>query len=133
MLVGLSGTGKGTTVDKLKAKLTKAVTWSNGNIFRCLTVMACDYSEQTGEELASVLTPENLKNWIGKLTFDKFNGKWDTQLMRLDGSTVLVSEVANTLLKEPRISKNIPTVAQTTQGEVVLFAGDACTKMGADG
>merc|ERR1712157_618021 len=37
VLVGLSGTGKGTTVDKLKAKLPIATTWSNGNVFRSLT------------------------------------------------------------------------------------------------
>ena len=39
-LVGLSGTGKGTTVEKLKSKLPNAITWSNGNIFRSLTLLA---------------------------------------------------------------------------------------------
>ena len=33
-LQGLSGTGKGTTVEKLKLSLPKAVTWSNGNVSR---------------------------------------------------------------------------------------------------
>ena len=32
VLVGLSGTGKGTTVDKLKQKIEGCVTWSNGNV-----------------------------------------------------------------------------------------------------
>merc|ERR1711972_875683 len=49
------------------------------------------------------------------------------------GIDVKVSEVANTLLKEPKVSKNIPTVAEKTQGEVVKFAGDAVKKMGDDG
>merc|ERR1712203_191397 len=40
---------------------------------------------------------------------------------------------ANTLLKEPKVGKNIPTVAKETQGEVVKFAGDAVQKMGAAG
>lgn len=133
VLVGLSGTGKGTTVEKLKAKLAKAVAWSNGNMFRCLTLLACEHCEKVGAEIQDVLTPDNLKQWIGNLKFDKFDGKWDTELTRLDGTKVLVSETCNTLLKEPRISKNIPTVASATQGEVVLFAADACTKMGADG
>jgi hypothetical protein len=44
-----------------------------------------------------------------------------------------VSEVQNTALKDPRVSKNIPTVAEVTQGEVVLFASSAIEKMGSDG
>lgn len=134
VLVGLSGTGKGTTVDKLKQKLPKAVTWSNGNVFRCLTMQACDYCEKEKiDDLSSVLTPQNLKQWIEMLKFDKFGGAWDIEVTRLNGEKVYVNKVCNTLLKEPRISKNIPTVAGVTQGEVVLFAADACTKMGADG
>lgn len=44
-----------------------------------------------------------------------------------------MSEVQNTELKVPKVSKNIPTVAEVTQGEVVLFASDAIKKMGEDG
>ena len=40
MLQGLSGTGKGTTVSKLQAALPRAVSWSNGNVFRALTLLA---------------------------------------------------------------------------------------------
>ena len=39
----------------------------------------------------------------------------------------------NTLLKEPRIGSNIPSVAKKSQGEVVKFAADACEQMGKDG
>ena len=42
-------------------------------------------------------------------------------------------QVANTTLKEPRVGKNIPTVAELTQGEVVKFAGAAADAMRADG
>lgn len=141
VLVGLSGTGKGTTVDKLKAGLNKAVTWSNGNVFRCLTKLCCDDAEAKGISLEdkgalleNVLTADNLKSFMERLKFDKFkDGKWDVELTNLDGTQIYVSEVANTVLKEPRISKTIPTVAGCTQGEVVLFAADACTKMGGDG
>ena len=41
--------------------------------------------------------------------------------------------MANTTLKEPRVAKNIPSIAKLTQGEVVQFAGAAAAKMGADG
>merc|ERR1712217_372637 len=46
---------------------------------------------------------------------------------------MLVSEVANTVLKEPRVGKFIPTVAEVTQGEVIMFAGAAAEAMRADG
>ena len=49
------------------------------------------------------------------------------------GLDLLVSQVANTTLKEPKVSKNIPTVAERTQGEVVTFAAAAAKKMGDDG
>lgn len=45
----------------------------------------------------------------------------------------MVSQVQNTELKSPKVSKNIPTVAQVTQGEVILFAADAVERMGHDG
>ena len=46
---------------------------------------------------------------------------------------MLISEVQNTELKSPKVSKNIPTVAEVTQGEVILFAANAVDVMGKDG
>merc|ERR1719356_572852 len=46
---------------------------------------------------------------------------------------MLASQVANTVLKEPRVGKNIPTVAEVTQGEVIMFAAAAAEAMRADG
>merc|ERR1712190_438052 len=66
------------------------------------------------------------------LEFGKMDGKFDIRITGL-GIDTKVSEAANTLLKESKVSKNIPTVAEKTQGEVVQFAGSACLKMGADG
>jgi len=134
ILVGLSGTGKGTTVDKIKAKVSNASTWSNGNCFRSLTLLAATHCEQQGKEGfdPECLTPDNLAAWAGMLEFGKFDGKFDIRVNGL-GIDVKISEVANTLLKEPKVSKNIPTVAEKTQGEVVKFAGDAVKKMGDDG
>jgi hypothetical protein len=40
---------------------------------------------------------------------------------------------ANTELKSSQVSKNIPTVAEITQGEVILFATHAVDIMGKDG
>ena len=44
-----------------------------------------------------------------------------------------MSEVENTELKSPKVSKNIPTVAELTQGEVIHFGSDAITKLVEDG
>merc|ERR1719343_1146066 len=100
VLVGLSGTGKGTTVDKLKAKLPNATTWSNGNCFRALTLLAATYCEQQGKDGfdPAVLTAENLATWAGMLEFNQFDGKFDIRINGL-GHDCKVSEVANTLLK----------------------------------
>eukprot|EP00585_Thalassiosira_rotula_P006662 CAMPEP_0196135520 /NCGR_PEP_ID=MMETSP0910-20130528/4130_1 /TAXON_ID=49265 /ORGANISM="Thalassiosira rotula, Strain GSO102" /LENGTH=324 /DNA_ID=CAMNT_0041395673 /DNA_START=388 /DNA_END=1362 /DNA_ORIENTATION=- len=141
VLCGLSGTGKGTTVAKLKEKLEKedkkqVVCWSNGNIFRSVTLLAVTWCEQQedcdGFDPVKALTKENLASFMGMLEFGKFNGKFDTKITGL-GLNLLISEVQNTQLKSPKVSKNIPTVAEVTQGEVVLFASDAISKMGADG
>jgi len=129
-LQGLSGTGKGTTVDMLKQKLPKAQTWSNGNIFRSLTLLATTYAEQKKCSLEETLTPELLKEFMGYLSFDKFGDSFDTKIEGL-GLKYMVSEVQNTVLKT--ISKSIPTVAEKTQGEVVLFIQDALQKMTAAG
>lgn len=129
-LQGLSGTGKGTTVDMLKQKLPKAQTWSNGNIFRSLTLLAVTYAEQKSISLEQTLTAELLKEFMSYLTFDKFGDSFDTKIEGL-GLKYMVSEVQNTVLKT--ISKQIPTVAEKTQGEVVLFIQSALEKMTAAG
>lgn len=45
-LQGLSGLGKGTTVDCLKTILPNAQTWSNGDIFRSITLLATRFAIQ---------------------------------------------------------------------------------------
>jgi cytidylate kinase len=135
VLCGLSGTGKGTTVAKLQELLPNAVTWSNGNIFRSLTLLAVTWCEQNGFsefDAKAALSPENLETFMQMMSFDKFNNKFDIKVQGL-GLDFLVSEVSNTLLKEPKVGKNIPTVAEQTQGEVVKFAGAATKLMGDDG
>ncbi|KAL3910459.1 MAG: hypothetical protein SGILL_007679 [Bacillariaceae sp.] len=138
---GLSGTGKGTTVAKLRQKLEddqgkSVVSWSNGNIFRSVTLLAVTWCEQQdgmdGFDKEKALTKENLAKFVSMLSFGKFNGKYDTRINGL-GLDMLVSEVQNTELKSPKVSKNIPTVAEVTQGEVILFAADAVDTMGKDG
>lgn len=134
VLVGLSGTGKGTTVDMLKTKLPNVVTWSNGNVFRSLTLLAATYCQNNlpgGAFDKAVLTPENLQNWMGMLKFGKFNDKFDIHIDAPSlGINLFVKDHANTTLKGPLVGKNIPTVAEVTQGEVVKFASAACKTMG---
>lgn len=133
VLCGLSGTGKGTTVSKLRSNLEETgkevVTWSNGNIFRSVTLLAATWCEQQdgidGFDKEKALTKENLESFIGMLSFDKNeDGQYDTRIQGL-GLDLYVSKVQNTELKVAKVSKNIPTVAELTQGEVVLFAAKA--------
>jgi len=131
-LQGLSGTGKGTTVAKLKEKLPNAQTWSNGNAFRSITLLAVTAAEQKGCELKDVLTPEALDSFVKMLEFGTFNGKFDVKIEGL-GHKHFVSEVEKTVLKDSKVGKNIPTVAEVTQGEVVNFVQVALNKMAAGG
>ena len=135
VLVGLSGTGKGTTVARLSAQLPKAVTWSNGNVFRSLTLLAVRWCEAQGLETfdaALALTPERLASFMSMLSFGcGAGGKWDITIDLGLGVTALVSDIANTDLKAPAVGRNIPTVANVTQGEVVGFVARA-TKMMSD-
>lgn len=66
------------------------------------------------------------------LEFDKFGDKFDTKIEGL-GLKHMVSEVQNTVLKDPKVGSKIPTVAEVTQGEVVNFVQGALTKMSAGG
>merc|ERR1712099_117036 len=79
-----------------------------------------------------VFTPDLLQKLISCLKFDKFDGKFDIQIKGY-GHDTLVSQIANTTLKEPKVGKNIPTVAEVTQGEVITFAASAAEAMRADG
>jgi len=134
ILVGLSGTGKGTTISKLKRKLPNACSWSNGNCFRALTLLAVQYCTKEGlEEFdEKVLTPSNLRNWTSMLEFGMFRGRYDIKIKGL-GVDEFVSDIANTKLRGPEVSRNIPMVARVTQGEVVAFAANACKVMGEGG
>lgn len=144
VLVGLSGTGKGTTVAKLVQKLeatgSGVVTWSNGNIFRSVTLLAATWCEQQDHQLLQqqngsgnddnnngvfdkerALTKENVASFVGMLSFGKnpANGNlYDTHIQGL-GLDLWVSNVQNTDLKQPKVSKNIPTVAEVTQVRLV--------------
>jgi len=137
VLVGLSGTGKGTTVSCLKKQVEssgKAVTcWSNGNIFRSVTLLAAKWCELNCKggafDEAKALTKENIKAFMNMLSLVKDSkGQWDTRINGM-GIDAYVSQVQNTLLKTPLVSKNIPTVAKYTQGEVIHFAASAISKL----
>lgn len=96
---------------KLREKLEKednkrVVTWSNGNIFRSVTLLASTWCEQQthcdGFDAEQALTKENLANFMNMLKFGKYNGKFDTRICGL-GLDLLVSEVENTELKAPKV------------------------------
>jgi hypothetical protein len=79
-LQGLSGTGKGTTVDILKKTLPNSMTWSNGNVFRALTLLVTRYAEQNNVPFEQALQPENLQAFTKMLSFQKFGSQFDIQI-----------------------------------------------------
>mmetsp|Transcript_9513 Transcript_9513/g.10030 ORF Transcript_9513/g.10030 Transcript_9513/m.10030 type:complete len:338 (-) Transcript_9513:7-1020(-) len=135
VLCGLSGTGKGTTAALLAKTLPHCVTWSNGNVFRSITLLAVTWCEVNGLsefDASRALSDDNIRSYMSMLSFEKVNGEWDVIINGL-GINTSVSQIQNTDLKSPKVSKNIPTVAQQTQGEVINFARDALEKMRLDG
>eukprot|EP01059_Diplonema_ambulator_P007323 TRINITY_DN16798_c0_g1_i3.p1 TRINITY_DN16798_c0_g1~~TRINITY_DN16798_c0_g1_i3.p1 ORF type:complete len:243 (+),score=106.77 TRINITY_DN16798_c0_g1_i3:43-729(+) len=88
VLQGMSGTGKGTTSTTLLSKLPDCVTWSNGNVFRSLTLLAATHCQQNGIDLQNdaekVLTPENVATWMKMLSFHKVGDKkYDIKIQAL--------------------------------------------------
>lgn len=135
VIVGRSGTGKGTTVAKLVEKVSSrnqsVVTWSNGNVFRALTLLATNYANEKKVALAEALTKEQLAEFMKQISIKTSDGSPQTSNQNQTPFDIsiegigLVSEIQNTLLKSPVVSQNIPTVAEATQGEVILFCGQA--------
>lgn len=131
VLVGLSGTGKGTTVSTLSSMLPNCVTWSNGNIFRSFTLLAC--TKAGTEEKVTVdseaLSADSLKSFTEMISFDEYPGRgFDIKISGL-GLDHFVNDVKNTVLKSAMIGQNIPTVAEVTQGEAIMFAKKAINVM----
>jgi ABC-type oligopeptide transport system ATPase subunit len=133
VLVGLSGTGKGTTVSRLQSSLEESgktvVCWSNGNIFRSVTLLAaawCDQNNGGVFDAAKACTADNLRQFMSMLSFgrDANSGSFDTTIRGM-GLDHRVGQIQNTLLKGPAVASNIPAVAEYTQGEVILFAASA--------
>lgn len=126
---------KGTTAALLAKTLPNCVTWSNGNLFRSLTLLAVTWCEVNGLsefDPSRALADDNIGTFMQMISFEKVNGEWDVVINGL-GINATVSEIQNTDLKSPKVSKCIPTVAQQTQGEVINFARDALEKMRLDG
>ncbi|KAH9599413.1 Cytidylate kinase domain [Trypanosoma melophagium] len=124
VMQGLSGTGKGTTVKKLQTQLPRCVTWSNGNVFRSYTYLC--HEKLKGNIRTDLLTPELLQEVEKEVKFEKMpDGEFDIILK----GKLRVSEIQNTLLKTPEISKAVPTVAEQTQGEVIRFAASAVKEL----
>jgi len=82
VICGLSGTGKGTTVSKLQEMIEtdgpdsrEVVCWSNGNIFRSVTLLAATWCEQQedldGFDADRALTKDNLASFVHMLEFGK--------------------------------------------------------------
>eukprot|EP01063_Lacrimia_lanifica_P022301 TRINITY_DN29944_c0_g1_i1.p1 TRINITY_DN29944_c0_g1~~TRINITY_DN29944_c0_g1_i1.p1 ORF type:complete len:379 (+),score=162.75 TRINITY_DN29944_c0_g1_i1:57-1193(+) len=138
IIQGMSGTGKGTTTAALKAALNNTSTWSNGNVFRALTYLAAAYCQKHAwdltEKVEDVLAPENVAAFMSCLSFKKVDDAYDIYIKSDDLSIhAKVGDIQNTKLKEPVVAKNVPLVAEFTQGDVIKFATAAVAQMAEDG
>ena len=69
--------GKGTTVARLQSRLGpgKTKTWSNGDVFRSLTLLAATWREKNyNPAWDKALTPTRVAEFMGMLEFGKFEG-----------------------------------------------------------
>ena len=102
----------------------------NGNVFRSFTHLISEVIDANGTALtAEVFTPELLSELSKRLTFQKFDDGFDVVI---DGK-VRVSSIQNTLLKMPHIGARVPTIAEQTQGEVIIFAAAAVDTLRKEG
>ena len=127
---GLSGTGKGTVAKTLQKKIndtnnsSNTIIWSNGNIFRTITLLAITQCEQQHITFSEdFLTCENINNIMKCLSFVKNNYTYDIYINGF-GINSFMNDIQNTLLKSSYISKYVPTIAYHTQGEVINFTNN---------
>lgn len=135
IITGLSGTGKGTTTAKLAAKLPRSMTWSNGNMFRCLTALAdAARPSDCGDLTPEFLCESNVSSWMKCIDFVR-NPTTSAYDLHVNGHglSFYCSEAANTTLKSPAVAKALPFVAEYTQGDVVKAAGTALDVLRKDG
>jgi hypothetical protein len=145
VIVGLSGVGKGTAVAALRGELAKTradgdggrvLCWSNGNVFRALTMLLSLHMEKEGlTDLRAAAGDAGLKRELmGMLSFrvNPATGAHDTYIEGL-GVAAWVRDIEVTELKGPLVSGRIPTVAEQTQGEVVRYVGGCIDQLVAAG
>lgn len=137
VLCGLSGTGKGTTVKKIREQVKNSLTWSNGNIFRSLTLLTKAYADKHEKSVQDVVNEEGvLENLMQSLCFAEYEGKgWDTKIQNeeLGIGPLYVNEVKNSDLKAKSVATNIPTVAEQSQALVVKYVDAAVKQLGSAG
>jgi hypothetical protein len=146
VLSGATGTGKRTTVARMKERMPEAtLEWTNDGIFRALAMLAslhCQRLHPDGITLSdtvlinspvhtfseSRVTTENVKTWMDMLTFGKFNGEYDIQIKGY-GLDTFMSKVKDHVLKGPLVTTALPAIFKHLQGEVVAFSSNAIRTM----
>merc|ERR1712008_424016 len=85
VLVGLSGTGKGTTVAKIRSRLDNSMTWSNGNIFRSLTLLTATFAQKNNISVQEVVEMDGkLGELMQSLSFVETDHGFDTHIHNPD-------------------------------------------------
>jgi len=118
---------------------SKVLTWSNGNIFRSLTLLTSLHMKANSlTDVKDTISGEGSKDLKAammdmlKFEMNSSTGSLDTHIIGY-GVDHWVADVQNTELKGELVKGKIPTIAQSTQGEVVKFVRTAVSLLLSDG
>jgi len=124
IVTGLSGTGKGTTVAYLLDKIPNSISWSNGDIFRCLTLLLQDICPNQG-----LINHEHINRAVKAIEVEYSKDRPYEIFIQYKGDRLALKDIKNTLLKDRKVSTNIPHIALHTQGEVIVLADGIVKKL----
>lgn len=126
ILVGLSGTGKGTTAKALHQHIKQSLLWSNGNIFRIIYWQCLDRGITKNKYQQGKITDEDIDATIlkilDKVSVQIVNEKIDIICTTHDGKNYHIHEIENSILKDPSVESMVEFLAGKTQGHVINFA-----------
>jgi cytidylate kinase len=116
---GLSGIGKGTTVDALAGLRPNYWTWSNGDVFRFITYLVLS-GEATDME-----DPDHLARRARRVAESVSYQPQQGIVGTTNGGPVSLCDTPSPELRSIEVSSTVPTVARYTQGHVIRLANAA--------
>lgn len=128
IISGLSGVGKGATVNKLREIIPESVVWSNGTIFRLLAWHYLQkYPSVKLEEMGDISSV-----LLGSTEIHINSRQIDILLQDGNGNRVPLSAIQKDL-RSTAVEAFVPEIAGVTQGPVINFTNRNITNLATDG